>query len=147
MKIGIACDHAGYYLKEEIVRFLQEKGHEVRDYGVYSTESVDYPDQAYLVAEAVTKGEVQQGILICGTGIGISIAANKVKGIRAALCHDVFSARMARQHNDSNILALGARVIGVGHALAIVEAYLEESFLGGRHLERVKKISRLEELN
>ncbi len=147
MKIGIACDHAGYYLKEEIVRFLQEKGHEVRDYGVYSTESVDYPDQAYLVAEAVTKGEVQQGILICGTGIGISIAANKVKGIRAALCHDVFSARMARQHNDSNSLALGARVIGVGHALAIVEAYLEESFLGGRHLERVKKISRLEELN
>lgn len=95
----------------------------------------------------MTKGEVQQGILICGTGIGISIAANKVKGIRAALCHDVFSARMARQHNDSNILALGARVIGVGHALAIVEAYLEESFLGGRHLERVKKISRLEELN
>lgn len=147
MKIGIACDHAGFSLKEEIVLYLKKENYEIQDFGVHNLASVDYPDQARLVAEAVAKGEVQQGIIICGTGIGISIAANKVKGIRAALCHDVFSARMARQHNDSNILALGARVIGIGHALAIVQAYLEESFLGGRHQARVDKIGRLEELS
>ncbi|HEX2954809.1 MAG TPA: ribose 5-phosphate isomerase B [Bacillota bacterium] len=117
----------------------------IKNFGVFSGEKADYPDQAALVAKAVSSGEFDQGILVCGTGIGVSIAANKVKGIRAALCGDVYSAQMARQHNDSNILTLGARVVGPGHALAIVDAYLGASFLGERHQIRVDKIAKLEE--
>jgi RpiB/LacA/LacB family sugar-phosphate isomerase len=131
-------------LKEAIRAYLDEKGYVYHDYGVYSAQRADYPDQAALVARSVAAGEFEQGIVVCGTGIGVAIAANKVKGIRAALCHDVFSATMARQHNDSNILTLGARVIGVGHALEIVEAYLAAGFLGERHQIRVDKITELE---
>ncbi len=144
LKIAVASDHAGYPLKEEIVRFLAERGFDYHDFGVYSPESVDYTDQAALVARKVAAGEYDRGILVCGTGIGVSIAANKIKGIRAALCHDVFSAQMARKHNNSNILTLGARVIGVGLALAIVGNYLATEFEGGRHQRRVEKISQLE---
>lgn len=145
MRIVIASDHAGYPLKEEVIRFLREKDYDLVDLGVYEPAAIDYPDQAEKLAKAVAQGEAEQGIIICGTGIGVSIAANKVRGIRCALCHDVFSATMARQHNDCNVLALGARVVGSGHALAIVEAYLGARFLGGRHQTRVEKIGRLEE--
>ena len=146
MQIVIASDHAGYHLKEEIIRFLREKEYSVTDFGVERPEPVDYPDQAEKLAKAVAQGQFAQGILICGTGIGISISANKIKGIRCALCHDVFSATMAREHNDSNILALGSRVIGAGHALAVVEAYLSSTFAGGRHQTRVEKIGKLEKI-
>lgn len=145
MRIALGSDHAGFRLKEEIAQDLQAKGYEFKDFGVFSTDSVDYPDQAILVAKAVAKGEFDQGIIICGTGIGVSITANKVKGIRAALCHDVFSAQMARAHNDCNVLALGARVVGPGLALSIVEAYLQGQFQGGRHQQRVDKIMKIEE--
>ena len=144
MRIALGADHAGFPLKEEVAKYLQAKGYDYKDFGVFSTDSVDYPDQAAIVAKAVAKNEFDQGIIICGTGIGVAIAANKIKGVRAALCHDVFSARMARAHNDSNVLALGARVIGTGLALAVVEAYLNEEFAGGRHQQRVDKITRLE---
>lgn len=144
-RIAIGSDHAGFQLKEEIYEYLQKKGYSIKNFGVFSGEKADYPDQAALVAKAVSSGEFDQGILVCGTGIGVSIAANKVKGIRAALCGDVYSAQMARQHNDSNILTLGARVVGPGHALAIVDAYLGASFLGERHQIRVDKIAKLEE--
>ncbi|NLC53140.1 MAG: ribose 5-phosphate isomerase B [Firmicutes bacterium] len=144
VRIALGADHAGFHLKEEIAKYLQTKGYEYKDFGVFSTDSVDYPDQAAIVAKAVAKKEFDQGIVICGTGIGVAISANKIKGVRAALCHDVFSARMARAHNDSNVLALGARVVGTGLALTIVEAYLTEGFAGGRHQQRVDKIMRLE---
>ena len=145
MRIALGADHAGFPLKEEIAKYLQTKDYEFKDFGVFSTESVDYPDQAALVAKAVASGEFDQGIIICGTGIGVSITANKVKGVRAALCQDVFSARMARAHNDCNVLTLGARVVGPGLALAVVEAYLEGEFQGGRHQQRVAKMMKLEE--
>lgn len=145
MRIALGADHAGFQLKEEIAKYLQAKGYEYKDFGVFSTDSVDYPDQAAIVAKAVAKKEFDQGIIICGTGIGVAISANKVRGVRAALCHDVFSAQMARAHNDSNVLALGARVIGPGLALSIVEAYLTGEFAGGRHQQRVDKIMRLED--
>ncbi|HHT06286.1 MAG TPA: ribose 5-phosphate isomerase B [Hydrogenispora sp.] len=144
MRIALGADHAGFHLKEEIAKYLQSSGYEYKDFGVFSTDSVDYPDQAAIVAKAVAKKEFDQGIIICGTGIGVAISANKVKGVRAALCHDVFSARMARAHNDSNVLTLGARVVGTGLALSIVEAYLTGEFAGGRHQQRVDKIMRLE---
>ena len=145
VRIVLGADHAGFHLKEEIAKYLQAKGYEYKDFGVFSTDSVDYPDQAAIVAKAVAKKEFDQGIIICGTGIGVAISANKIKGVRAALCHDVFSARMARAHNDSNVLALGARVVGPGLALSIVEAYLAAEFAGGRHQQRVDKIMRLED--
>ncbi|HBK68884.1 MAG TPA: ribose 5-phosphate isomerase B [Firmicutes bacterium] len=145
MRIAIGSDHAGFQLKAEIAKYLEAKGYEFKDFGVFSSESVDYPDQAALVAKAVAKGEFDQGIIICGTGIGVSIAANKIKGIRAAHCHDVFSAQMARAHNDSNVLTMGSRVVGPGLAETIVEAYLEGKFQGGRHQRRVDKITKLEE--
>jgi ribose 5-phosphate isomerase B len=143
-RIAISSDHAGYELKKEIVTYLKEKGFAYQDFGPEKPDPVDYPDQALLVAKAVASGDFSQGIIICGTGIGISISANKVKGVRAALCGDVYSARMARAHNDANVLALGARVVGVGLALAIVEAFLGGEFLGGRHQQRVEKIMALE---
>ncbi|HEY8345174.1 MAG TPA: ribose 5-phosphate isomerase B [Bacillota bacterium] len=144
MRIAISSDHAGYELKKEITSYLKEKGFDFQDFGPLTPDPVDYPDQALLVAKAVASGEFARGIIICGTGIGISISANKIKGIRAALCGDVYSARMARAHNDANILALGARVVGPGLALAIVEAFLNEAFLGGRHQQRVAKMMALE---
>ena len=143
--IGIGSDHGGFSLKKEIIEFLKEKGYKVKDFGTYSADSVDYSDFGQTVAEAVVNGECDKGIVICGTGIGISIAANKVTGIRAALCTDTYMARMAREHNDANILALGARVIGVGVALDIVETWLGTEYTGGRHQQRIDKIAQIEE--
>lgn len=144
MKIGIGSDHGGFELKEHIKEYLKEKGIEYVDYGTNSLESVDYPDYGKKVAEAVVGKEVDRGIVICGTGIGISIAANKVRGIRCALCGDTFSARMSRLHNDANVLALGGRVLGVGLALDIVDIFLDGEFEGGRHTNRINKISEIE---
>ena len=139
--IAVGCDHGGYELKQEIIAWLDKQGLAYKDYGCYSTESVDYPEYAHVVAHAVADGTCERGILICGTGIGISIAANKVKGIRAALCTDCFMAEATRQHNDANILALGGRVIGPGLALKIVETFLNTSFSGDeRHMRRIAKI-------
>ncbi|HAF66741.1 MAG: ribose 5-phosphate isomerase B [Bacillota bacterium] len=144
MKIAIASDHAGYRLKTEVAALVKQLGHEVTDFGTHSEESVDYPDFAVKVARAVSQGESDRGILVCGTGLGMSIAANKVKGIRAVTCGDTFSARASREHNDANVLCLGARVTGSGLALDIVKTWLETEFLGGRHARRVQKISELE---
>lgn len=145
MKVAIASDHGGFNLKTEIVSLLEELGYEFQDFGCHSTDSVDYPDYAQVVAEKVAKGEFDRGILVCGTGIGMSIAANKVPGIRCALVHDAFSARATREHNDSNILAMGERVIGPGLAREIVQIWLTTPFAGGRHERRVQKIGQLEE--
>lgn len=145
MKLAIGCDHAGYALKEVIKEHLTELGYEYKDFGTFDENSVDYPDYAYYVAKAVKSGECEKGILVCGTGIGMSIAANKIPGIRCALCHDMFSARATRQHNDSNIIAMGARVIGNTLALKVLDAWLGEEFEGGRHARRVDKISNIED--
>ncbi len=146
MKIGIGSDHGGFELKEAVKEYLQGKNIEVVDYGTYNEESVDYPDYGEKVATAVVEKEVDRGIVVCGTGIGISIAANKVKGARCALCSEEYSARMSRKHNDANVLALGGRVIGQELAFSIVDAYLEEDFEGGRHERRVKKIMEIQDL-
>ena len=143
MKIAIGSDHGGYDLKAEVIELLEELGVEYKDFGTDSTDSVDYPDYATPVAEAVAADEYDKGILICGTGIGMSIAANKVSGIRAALCHDVFSARATRQHNDSNVLAMGGRIVGAELAKAIVKAWLDAEFEGGRHQRRIDKINNI----
>lgn len=143
-KIVIGNDHGGFQYKEIIKNYLTEAGYEVIDMGTDSSESVDYPDFAKKVSETVDQEKIL-GILICGTGIGVSIAANKMPGIRAALCHDTFSAKMARRHNDSNVLALGQRVIGEGLLLEIVETWLNEEFEHGRHEKRVNKIKALED--
>jgi ribose 5-phosphate isomerase B len=140
MIIGIGSDHGGYELKEGIKEYLVGEGIQVVDFGNDSLESVDYPDFARKVAEAVLNKEVDRGILICGTGIGISIAANRIKGIRCALCSDTFSARMSREHNDANILAMGGRVVGLGLATDIVKAFITSEFEGGRHERRINKI-------
>ncbi len=139
MKIAIGCDHNGLSLKEALLKDVLH-GHTVRDFGVFSTDSVDYPDIAFAVARAVASGEYERGILICGTGIGMAIAANKVQGIRAAACSDVYSAKMSRRDNDANILCFGGRVIGLGLASEIVTAWLNEPFAGGRHQRRIAKI-------
>ena len=144
MKIAIGSDHGGLNLKTAIKEMLLAAGTEVQDCGTQSTASVDYPDIAKQVATAVTSGAVAYGILICGTGIGMSIAANKINGIRAALCTDVFSALMSREHNDANILVLGERVTGIGHAQLIVQTWLTGEFQQGRHKQRVAKIMALE---
>lgn len=139
--IGLGCDHGGYVLKQEIIQYLEKKGFEYKDYGCYNEGSVDYPEYAKKVAHAVVDGECEKGILICGTGIGISIAANKVKGIRAALCHDCFSAQATREHNDANILAMGARVVGAGLAVKIVDTFLNTEFSNDeRHIRRINMI-------
>ncbi len=140
MRIAIGADHGGYHLKEEIRQSLEKSGHTVQDFGCYSTESVDYPDYAILVTRAIQQNEADKGILVCGTGIGMSIAANKQSGIRAALCHDLFSAQATREHNDSNVLCMGGRVIGSGLALSIVDTWLNTEFSGGRHLRRIAKL-------
>lgn len=144
MKIALGSDHAGFPLKEEIIKHLKNKGIGLEDFGTFSEESIDYPDYALKVAEEVANKNFDFGILVCGTGIGISIAANKVTGIRAALCSDTFSAHSCREHNNANILALGQRVVGLGLALDIVDAFLSAEFQGGRHQNRIDKISNIE---
>jgi ribose 5-phosphate isomerase B len=136
--IAIGNDHTGYELKKAIIEYLEEKGLEYKDFGCGNVTSSDYPEYAKVVGSAIQNKECDKGILICGTGIGISITANKMKGIRAALCHDCFSAEATRQHNDANVLAMGARVIGTGHALKIVEIFLNTEFSGAeRHKRRI----------
>ena len=138
--LGIASDHAGFEMKEELKKFLKVKGYDVKDFGTYSSESMDYPDVAHPLAESIEKGEVSQGIALCGSGNGISMTLNKHQGIRAALCWNEELAALARQHNDANVLSLPARFISVDLAKRIVEKFLESSFEGGRHLRRVNKI-------
>ncbi len=147
MKIGIGNDHSALELKAEIIDFLKEKGHEVVDYGTNSPESCDYPIYGEKVARAVAAGEVEKGILICGTGLGISLAANKVEGIRAVVCSEPFTAKMSRAHNDCNILAFGARVVGAELAKMIVDTWLNTEFEGGRHQRRVDQIMDIEKRN
>ena len=143
-RIAIGCDHRGLALKQIIVSFLQNAGHGHKDFGCYSTEPVDYPDIAQKVGGAVASGDSDQGILICNTGIGMSIAANKIKGIRAALCCDVFAAQRARQHNNANVLCLRGEDIDTESTLEIVKTFLATDFEGGRHSRRVNKIRALE---
>jgi ribose 5-phosphate isomerase B len=139
--IALGCDHGGLELKNTIIKYLEDNKIEYKDFGTYTPDSVDYPVYGKLVANAVAGGECDKGILICGTGIGISITATKVKGIRAALCHDVFSAKATREHNDANILAMGGRVVGAGLALEIVKAFLETPFSNDeRHIRRIAMI-------
>ncbi len=145
MRIAIGSDHAGYHLKEKIKEFLLSRGYKVMDMGTNSTESTDYPIYAQRVALAIQKGEADRGILICGTGIGMCITANKFKGVYAALCTDEYMARVSRQHNNANILCLGGRVLGDALAISIVEAWLSADFEGGRHERRVSLIKSMEE--
>ncbi len=140
MKIAIGSDHGGYALKEAIVKYLKKKRMPFRDFGTFSLAPVDYPDIAKAVAKAVSAKKFKFGILICGTGLGMSMVANKVRGIRAAVCHDLFTTEMARRHNDANILVMGGRVLKSGLALRMVNKFLTTEFEGGRHLRRVKKI-------
>ncbi|CRF33959.1 Ribose-5-phosphate isomerase B [Brachyspira suanatina] len=144
MKIAIGCDHSAIELKKEIIKYLEELGHNVTDFGTHSTESVDYPIYGKKVAEEVASGRYEGGVLICGTGIGISLAANKVKGIRAAVCSEPYSAKLSKLHNNSNIIAFGARVVGVDLAKMIVKEWLDAEFEGGRHAKRVGLIMKIE---
>lgn len=145
MKIAVGSDHGGFLLKDVIMKYLKEKDIDFTDFGCFTTESVDYPDIGQAVGEAVAAGEYDKGIICCGTGIGISISANKVPGVRAALCGDCFSAKASREHNDANVLALGERVIGAELAKMIVDTWLSSEFQGGRHGRRVEKIAKIEE--
>ena len=144
MKIAIGSDHAGFNLKDEIALFLRGLGHEVEDVGTYTDASVDYPDFARLVAEEVAEGKAERGIAICGTGIGMAMAANKIPGIRAAVCHNEYTAEMARRHNNANVLTIGSRVLTPELANRVVQVWMETGFDGNRHQERVNKIGRLE---
>ena len=146
MKIAIACDHGGYEMKENLAAYLREEGHEVKDFGSYSKESIDYPDFIFPAAEAVASGEFERGVVVCTTGIGVSICANKVKGIRCALCSDEYSARMTREHNDTNMIAFGGNVTTVVRAREMLEIWLKTPFSNGeRHSRRIDKISIYEE--
>ena len=145
MKIAMACDHGGLELKETIKQHLTERGFEVEDFGTYTKDSCDYPDYARPAAEAVASGACERGILVCTTGIGVSITANKVKGVRCALLSDPVSARLTRQHNDTNMMALGQGFVGPMLALQIVDTWLDTAFEGGRHQRRIDKISAIEE--
>ena len=145
MKIVIGSDHGGIHLKEVLKQHLAERGMAVDDAGTYTEESCDYPDIALKVCKAITSGDAERGVLVCGTGIGMSMAANKVDGIRAALCGDVFSAVMSREHNNANVLCLGERVLGTGLATCILDVWLDTEFAGGRHERRVNKIMAIEE--
>ncbi|MFA5864270.1 MAG: ribose 5-phosphate isomerase B [Phycisphaerae bacterium] len=147
MKIAIGSDHRGFIAKEKLKALLQDLGFDVVDYGTDSPKSFDYPDVAAPVAKAVADGKVERAILLCGTGLGVSISANKVCGIRAALCHDELTAQMSRQHNDANVLCLPADLIGEALMRRIVEVWLETAFEGGRHARRVQKIMEIEKLN
>lgn len=142
MRWVIASDHAGYALKERVKEWLRARGIEPTDFGVHAATRVDYPEYGHRVGTAIAAGEFDRGVLVCGSGIGISIAANRHPGVRAALCHDPYSAQMARAHNDANVLALGARCIGEGLAEAVLEAFLRGEFEGGRHADRVRQIDR-----
>ena len=144
MKIAAACDHGGLQLKRALVRYLTSKGHEVIDFGTDTEESCDYPDYALPAAEAVAAGRCERGILVCGTGIGVSLVANKVPGIRCAHCHDTYSAKYTRLHNDANMLAFGQRVIGEGLMEEIVDVFLSTDFEGGRHQRRLDKLAAIE---
>jgi ribose 5-phosphate isomerase B len=145
MKVALAADHGGFRLKEHVAGFFRESGIDYTDFGTFSEDPTDYPDIALKVAEAVQSGSFDRGVICCGTGIGVAIAANKVPGVRAAPCHDTFSARAAREHNNANILTMGERVIGFGLAGDIVRTWLEAEFQGGRHAPRVDKISLIEQ--
>ncbi len=146
MKIAIGCDHGGLEHKNAIAEHLKERGFEVKDFGIYEQVSVDYPDIAKKVCESILSGESERGILVCGTGIGMSLAANKFKGIRAAVCSEHFSAKYTRLHNNSNILCLGGRVIGIGTALELADLFVDTEFEGGRHQKRIDKITEIENL-
>ena len=147
MQIGLACDHGGFELKEELKTFLKSKGFEPVDMGAFNEESVDYPDYGILVAEKISKGEMEKGILVCGTGIGMSIVANKFPGVRAALVNDLYSSRCSREHTDANILVIGGRIVGKELAREIVRLWLDTPFAGGRHKRRLEKIEALEKRN
>ena len=147
MKIGIGCDHVGYEIKGKVTEHLRELGYEVVDFGTNSSERTDYPIYGEAVARAVASGACEKGILICGTGVGISLAANKVHGIRAVVCSEPYSALLSRRHNDTNILAFGARVVGADLALMIVDAWLSGVYEGGRHAKRVQMIADIEAKN
>lgn len=144
MKIALGCDHGGLEHKNAILEHLKERGFEVCDFGIYEQVSVDYPDIASKLCESILKGECERGILVCGTGIGMSIAANKYKGIRAAACSEHFSAKFTRLHNNSNVLCLGGRVIGVGTAIELSDLFVDTEFEGGRHQNRIDKITNIE---
>ena len=143
MKIAFACDHAGFPLKAPVVKHLEELGHEVVDLGCFTPERVDYPLQGEKAARVVASGECELGVLICGTGIGISLAANRVRGIRAAVCSEPYSAELTRRHNNANMIAFGARVVGEGTACAILDAFLNAQFEGGRHAVRVAMLDQI----
>lgn len=145
VRLAIGCDHAGFALKQAVIGLLSDLGHSHEDYGCFDTQSVDYPDVGLPVAEAVSQGKFECGILICSTGIGMAIVANKVRGVRATVCQDTFSARRAREHNDVNVLCLGEWVIGQGLAREVVTAYLGSEFAGGRHSRRLDKIRNVED--
>lgn len=144
MKIAVACDHGALNLKKAIVAYLTENGYEYEDFGTYTTDSCDYPDYALPAAEAVASGKCDKGIVVCSTGIGVSIVANKVPGVRCAHCHDAYCAKFTRLHNDANMLAMGEKVVGIGYAIQIVETFLTTEFEGGRHVRRVDKITAIE---
>jgi ribose 5-phosphate isomerase B len=145
MKFYIATDHAGFHYKAQVIEYVRSKGHEIEDLGPYSPDRVDYPDYGRKCAETVKADKGSFGIIICGTGIGISMSANKVPGIRAALCHDAYTAAMARAHNDAQILAFGERVVGMGVVQSMIDAFIETEFEGGRHAGRVEKINAIDE--
>jgi RpiB/LacA/LacB family sugar-phosphate isomerase len=146
MKVAVAGDHAGFSLKEEIVEYLRKSGHEVLDLGTYNTDPVDYPDYAEAVGEAILSGKTERGIIICGSGVGASVAANKIRGIRAGICHDTYSAHQAVEHDNINVLGLGARVIGSAVAQELVNAFVGAQFTGEeRHVRRLEKVNRLED--
>ena len=147
MKIAIGCDHNGLELKDVICQFLKEKGVEYHDFGTMNNEPIDYPDIAKLVAKSIASGEYNRGILICGTGLGMAIAANKVRGIRAATCHDVYSAERAIKSNDAQVMTMGAQIIGSELGKMLVDAWLRSEFQGGRSIPKVKKIIEIEEEN
>lgn len=144
-RVAVGADHAGYQIKDEVVKYLEEQGYQVKDFGTFTSASVDYPDIGIEVSRQVAAGAYDCGILICGTGLGMALTANKVKGIRAVTCHDTFSARYSRLHNNANILTLGARVVGLGLALEVIDVWLTTEFAGGRHERRVAKFMALED--
>ncbi len=143
-RIALGADHAGYAVKDRIKEILQKQGYEVIDFGVHASDSVDYPDYAKQVAQSVSQAESDRGVLVCGTGIGMAITANKFRGIRAATCNDTYTARMAAEHTNANVLCVGARVVDADHAVAIVKEWLKTRFGGGRHQRRIDKIDELE---
>jgi len=147
MQIGLACDHGGFELKEELKAFLKSLGVEPMDMGTFTEDSVDYPDFGIPVAEKISRGELERGILICGTGIGMSIVANKFRGVRAALVNDLYSSRFSREHTDANVLVIGGRMVGKDLAKEIVRIWLQTPFAGGRHKRRLEKIESLEREN